>query len=242
MINKRKLIFLDTETTGNTPEDFLCQIAYKLDGTEFCELYKPSIPIPPEASAITHITNKHVADKSAFKESGDYVPMKELLEHPDSIFIAHNAKFDLGMMHKEGIYPKHSICTLRTARALDTDGKLSQYGLQYLRYLLEIDVDGQAHDALGDVRVLEKLFERLYKKLVDELGDEDKAIDKMLELSSHPSLLRSFGFGKHKGKSVEEVAKTDSGYLQWLLAQKLEQSPDDEDWIYTLKHHLGMFH
>ncbi len=238
----KKLIFIDTETTGNTPSDVLCQIAYKLDGTEFCELYKPAIPIPPEASAITHITNKHVADKPSFKESRDYQPMKDLLEDNDSIFIAHNAKFDLGMMHKEDIYPKNFICTLRCARGLDKEGKISQYGLQYLRYLLEIEVDAQAHDALGDVRVLEKLFERLYKKAVDQEGSEDKAITKMLEMSSHPSLMRDFNFGKHKGKSIEEVSKIDSGYLQWLLNQKLEQSPDDEDWIYTLKHYLGMLH
>ncbi|MEJ0002331.1 MAG: 3'-5' exonuclease [bacterium] len=64
------IIFLDTETTGNEPEkDFLCQLAYKSASETFCELFKPPVSIPPEASAITHITNKMVADKPAFKKA-----------------------------------------------------------------------------------------------------------------------------------------------------------------------------
>jgi hypothetical protein len=67
---------------------------------------------------------------------------------------------------------------------------------------------------------------------------EDPIIEKMLEISSHPSFLRSFNFGKHNGKKIEEVLATDRGYLEWLLAQKLASDQIDEDWIYTLKHHL----
>ena len=44
--------------------------------------------------------------------------------------------------------------------------------------------------------------------------------------------------GKHNGKKIEDVVKVDRGYLEWLLAQKLESDQIDEDWIYTLKHHL----
>ena len=242
----KKLIFLDTETTGNEPKDFLCQLAYKTENETFCELFKPEILIPPEASAITHITNKMVADKPAFKESKDYKKIKELLEHPDSIFIAHNAKFDLGMIAKEDIIPSQFICTLRVARALDTENKIPQYKLQYLRYYLDIEIEADAHDALGDVLVLEKLFERLLKKIIDveynnlpEAEAKEKAIEKMIDISSRPSLMTLFNFGKHNGKTVAEVATGDRGYLEWLLGQKEENNPDDEDWIYTLKHHLG---
>ena len=41
-----KIIFLDTETTGISNEDFLCQLAYKTEDEIFCELYKPEIRIP----------------------------------------------------------------------------------------------------------------------------------------------------------------------------------------------------
>ena len=67
---------------------------------------------------------------------------------------------------------------------------------------------------------------------------ENQAIEKMIEISSHPSLLRTFNFGKHNGKKIEEVLTTDRGYLEWLLAQKLESDQIEDDWIYTLKHHL----
>ncbi|MDP2789332.1 MAG: hypothetical protein Q8O46_04820, partial [bacterium] len=122
----------------------------------------------------------------------------------------------------------------------DKEEKIAQYKLQYLRYFLDIEIDATAHDALGDVLVLEQLFERLKNKTMQEENlDEKKAIEKMIEISSHPSLLRTFNFGKHNGKKIKEVVKTDKGYLEWLLAQKLESGQIDEDWIYTLKHYLG---
>jgi DNA polymerase III epsilon subunit-like protein len=248
-----KLIFFDTETTGNTEKDFLVQIAYKHDSESFVGLYLPPTKIPPEASAIHHITNKMVADKPTFKESTDQPIIKKLFENKDSVVVAHNAPFDLMIIEKEGIKPSKFICTLRVARELDKEDKIERFNLQYLRYLLNLDVEAVAHDAMGDVLVLEKLFERLKNKIIDEAKSseagspdtsneafrENAAIEKMIEISSHPSLLRSFSFGKHNGKKIEEVAKIDRGYLEWLLAQKLESDQIDEDWIYTLKHHLG---
>jgi len=248
-----KLIFFDTETTGNTEKDFLCQIAYKCGEESFVRLYKPPIKIPPEASAIHHITNKMVADKPTFKESTDQPIIKKLFEDENSIVVAHNAPFDLLIISKEDIVPRKFICTLRVARYLDKEGKIERYNLQYLRYLLELEIEATAHDALGDVLVLEKLFERLKNKLKEEAkfdevespdasGEafrEEKAIEKMVEISSHPSLMLTFNFGKHLGKKLEEVLKTDRGYLEWLLAQKLESDQIEDDWIYTLKHHLG---
>ena len=235
-----KIIFFDTETTGNTEKDFLCQIAYKTGNETFNNLYKPSIKIPPEASAVHHITNKIVSDKISFSESPDSKKIKELFEDENSVVVAHNVQFDLMIIKKEDVIPKNSICTLRLARYLDPEGKIERYNLQYLRYLLELEVEAQAHDALGDVLVLEKLFERLKKKLMEsENLDEEKAIEKMIEISSHPSLLRSINFGKHNGKTIEEILRVDPGYLEWLLKQKLESDQADEDWVYTLKHYLG---
>ena len=235
-----KLIFFDTETTGNTEKDSLVQIAYKNNNESFAGLYKPKIKIPPEASAIHHITNKMVADKPTFKESTDQPIIKKLFEDNDSIVVAHNASFDLLMIKKEDIEPKKFICTLRLARHLDPEEKIEKYNLQYLRYLLDLEVEATAHDAMGDVLVLEKLFERLKGKMMKEESlSENEAIEKMMEISSRPSLLLSFNFGKHSGKKIEDVLKIDRGYLEWLLAQKQDSDQIDEDWIYTLKHYLG---
>ncbi len=251
----KNIIFFDTETTGNTENDFLCQLAYKTGDETFESLYKPPIKIPPEASAVHHITNKMITDKSVFSESPEYTKIKKIFEDENSVVVAHNTIFDLNIIKKENIVPKNFICTLRLARHLDPDGKIAKYNLQYLRYLLELEVDATAHDALGDVLVLEKLYERLKKKVMaksnevgspdasgegsrDELSEEE-AIEKMIEISSHPSIFKFINFGKHNGKEIAEIAKVDPGYLEWLLNQKLESDQIDEDWIYTLKHYLG---
>ena len=261
-----KLIFFDTETTGNTEKDFLVQIAYKITRLDqvkasevFTGLYKPEVKIPPEASAVHHITNKMVAEKQSFKESGDSEKIKKLFENDDVVVVAHNAVFDLMMIKKEGIEPKKFICTLRLARHLDPEEKIERYNLQYLRYLLEIEIDATAHDALGDVLVLEQLFERLKKKMqevptLEEVGiptldlknqgvgkknvTEEEVIQKMIEISSHPSIFTKLNFGKHKGKKIQEVLEIDRGWLEWLLREKEKSDQIDEDWIYTLKYYL----
>lgn len=242
----KTLVYLDTETTGNTPEDVLCQIAYGTAPFEtgimdsesiFCELYKPHKKIPPEASAVTHITNKMVADKIAFKNSPEYTTIKTLLEHPDTIMVAHNAKFDVGMLVKEGITPSNVICTLRLARHLDKENKIPRYNLQYLRYFLEMEIDAQAHDAKGDILVLAELFPRLKQKLIKDMDPEteDVLLEELLAISARPSLMHMFTFGKYNGMSVQEVASLDPGYLKWMLEQKKQNPADEEDWIYTLE-------
>ncbi len=238
----KNIIFFDTETTGNTEKDFLCQIAYKeINGQSFCGLYKPPLKIPPEASAVHHISNKMIEDKPSFRESSDYQTIKNIFENPNNVVVAHNATFDLTMLKKEDIVPANFICTLRVARELDREGKIEKYNLQYLRYLLEIEIEAQAHDALGDVLVLEKLFERLFKKIKEENNfNDEQAIEKMIEISSHPTILKTINFGKYNGQEIKEIAQKDRGYLEWLLRQKEESDQIDEDWIYTLRYYLGM--
>ena len=242
-----KLIFFDTETTGNEQKDFLIQIAYKIHSAKgetgknnFVGLYKPPIKILPEASAVHHITNKMVADKQTFQESKERLLIKNLFEDKNTVVIAHNAPFDLTMIKKEGITPINFICTLKLARYLDPEEKIGRYNLQYLRYLLEIEIDATAHDAMGDVLVLEKLFERLKNKLIEqEKINEDEAIKKMIEISGRPLLIKTLNFGKYKGKKVEEVLQIDRGWLEWLLREKEKSDViEHEDWIYTLKYYL----
>ncbi len=237
----KKIVFFDTETTGNEDKDRLCQIAWSVDGNERCEFFKPPLPISIEAMSVHHITEKMVADKPLFKESPLYAGIKNLFEDEDTIVVAHNAKFDLDMLKKEDIIPKHHICTLKIARHLDPEGKIPRYNLQFLRYFLGIEVEATAHDALGDVRVLEELFNRLALKAGAQYGDDhEKVLEEMMNISKLPSLLKTFSFGKHNGKSLEEVRAIDKGYLQWLLTQKMADGGSDEDWVYTLKHYLGM--
>ncbi|MFA6158052.1 MAG: exonuclease domain-containing protein [Candidatus Paceibacterota bacterium] len=234
-----KLIFLDTESTGIDPaKDRLCQVCYRTDadGTRV-EYFKPPVPISIEAMSITHITNKMVSDKPAFMGSGMQNDLSALLA--EGVLVAHNAKFDKTMLELEGLKVPRFICTLRLARHLDAEGVIPKYNLQYLRYYLDLDVAGSAHDAEGDVNVLYAVYQRLFAKVRAQEASDEAAIAKMIDISGKPSLFRTFNFGKHMGKRLEDVAKTDRNYLEWLLGQKLASGEDDEDWIYTLKFYLG---
>lgn len=236
---KRKLLFFDTETTGNTPDDFLCQIAYKEGEKSACELFKPPKEIPVEAMVVHHITNKMVAEKPTFQYSEIHKDLHEKAHDNVTVFIAHNYSFDQGMLKKEGIMPELSICTLRVARALDEEGVIPSYKLQYLRYFLDIEIEATAHDALGDVLVLEKLFERLLKKICEKNSvDEDAGVEFMLDISSKPSIIKKINFGKHNGKTVEEVSKIAPDYLAWLYQEKKKSPQGEEDWLYTLEKYV----
>jgi len=233
-----KLVFLDTETTGNDlAKDRLCQVCYKTDEETRTEYFKPPVPIGVKSMSITHITNKMVADKEAFSGSQMKKDLEALLA--DHIFVAHNAKFDLAMLEAEGLHVPQFICTLRVARYLDTGAVIPEYNLQFLRYYLDLEVEGGAHDAEGDVNVLYAIFNRQLQKMKEQGLSEDEAILKMVEISSQPSIFAKFNFGKHKDKMIADVVKTDRGYLEWLLKQKLEDGEQDEDWIFTLKHYLA---
>lgn len=233
-----QLVFLDTETTGNDiNKDRLAQICYRFNDHVYNEYFKPPLPMSVKAMSITHITNKMLADKPPFKGSQTEVDLRDLLK--DKILVAHNAKFDIGILEAEGITVSKFICTLRVARFLDPNNLIPEYSLQFLRYFLDLEIEGSAHDAEGDVNVLYAVFERLLLKVKETEGSEEKAIEKMIEISQTPTIFNKFNFGKHKDKTIEEVLKNDRRYLEWLLNSKLENEQNDEDWIYTLKHYLN---
>ncbi len=251
-MNLSNLIFLDVETTGNGPEDRLCQLAWKKNNEStnemFSKLYKPPVPISIESMAVHHITEEMVQNRPLFKSSDEYESCKKLIEKEDTVVVAHNAPFDVEMLKKEDITSKRSIDTLKLVRQFDPDMKIARHNLQYLRYFLKIDKDIdtpiQAHDAKSDVIILELIFKRLYIKAKDkfQLELEEDIIDKMIALSNQPAFIGKFAFGKYMGLPVVDVAKRDPQYLQWLLKQKEKPDQFDEDWIFTIKKVLGILH
>lgn len=237
-----RIIFFDTETTGNGAGDRLCQLAIKERGVAeplLNALYKPPLPIAIDAMTVHHITEKMVADRPAFIESVEYADIKKLFEDEATISVAHNAAFDVSMLAREGIHPGKVICTYKVAKALDPNDLIPRYQLQYLRYLLNIEIEATAHDAFGDVAVLEALFERLLAKMIETRGSEEAAIGEMLAISARPMLFTTIRFGKHKGKRLEDVAKAERSYLEWLLAEKRKDPSGEADWIYSLEYHLS---
>lgn len=234
-----QVIFIDTETTGNdVTKDRLAQVCYRVDGGETrTEYFKPPVPMSVKAMSVTHITNKQLLDKPSFEGSEVQAELAKLLH--EGVMVAHNAPFDKAILEAEGVGVPRFICTLRLARHFDPTDAIPEYNLQYLRYHLGLEVEGFAHDAEADVNVLEALYRRLFKKVREETNSDDEAVAKMIEISSHPILFRKFNFGKYKDKSIDEVAKTDRGYLEWLLAEKTKTPDGEEDWIYTLKQSLN---
>lgn len=235
------VIFFDTETTGIGNKDRLCQLAMKERGVTdplINALYRTPVPIGLEAMAVHHITEKMLADRPHFQESDDYADIKALFEHDNTISVAHNASFDLGMLAKESIFPKTHICTYKVAKALDPDEELSQYKLQYLRYYFGIEIEAVAHDAMGDVGVLEAVFEKLLAILTQDRGSEEAALREMVAISSRPMLFTTMRVGKHKGKKIADIVDTDKDYIRWFLDQKRRSPEGEQDWIYSLEYYL----
>lgn len=233
-----QILFLDTETTDLNPGRRLVQLAYKNSetGVVVNEYFKPPVPISYGSMAVHHITNEMVADKPVFSETTHFATLAELL--PSSVIVAHNAPFDIEVLKNEGLAVGQFIDTVRVARHVVHDAE--QYNLQYLRYFLHVTAEGAAHDALGDITVLQAVFDVLRNRVAEKFGEEG-VVEKMLELTQTPVLLTSFGFGKYRGKSFEEVAASDRGYLEWLLGSESAKNPGEqnEELMFTLKHYCA---
>lgn len=219
---KNKIILFDTETTGKNLEDRILQLSFKLLGPNpvQTQLFNPGVPIHYEAMATHHITEETVRDLKPFKESVVFAALHSLANREESIFVAHNAPFDIQMLKSEGIEIKRFIDTLKVARRLFDDEPI--YKLQYLRYRLGLKIEARAHDAEGDVAVLEVLFNRLCeeyesKKEDDSEDDINKCIAWMEKISKEPALLKRMPFGKHKGLLFSDVPKD---YLEWLMGKE----------------------
>lgn len=235
------LIFLDVETTDLGEGARVVQLAYKDSVTQetLNELFKPPVEISCGSMAVHHITNEMVCDKPSFEGSTCKEKLISLLW--DNILVAHNAPFDMGVLGTEGVSAVRFIDTFRIAQHLVES---ENHKLQYLRYFLKLHVQGLAHDALGDVMVLESLFyylQNLVRKNQQDL-DENGVLAKMEELSITPVLQKIFPFGKYIGKTFADVAQMDRAYLKWLFESetKKPQRDQNQNLVHTLRTHLGV--
>ncbi len=241
-----KLYFFDTETTGTGDEAKIIQFAGKRPNEGiFCELFDPEQPIEIGAMATHHITEKMVKGKRKFKEIHSH--LRGIFK--DHVAVAHNAPFDVGRLEHEGLEkPKFVVDTLRVAKTIfqDYETPPEKYTLQYLRYFLGIEIDeAVAHDAKGDVLVLEELFFILYEKVRGKLFDglrikpthgDKEVLTEMINISKKPVRLKVFPFGKHQGKNFSDVPVD---YLQWA---KEKMTDSGEDLIFTIQEELKTRH
>ena len=239
-----KYIILDTETTGAGENDRIIQLGYMVLGNgdievqnEFCS---SEVPISFGAMEVHHITPDMIADKPACTETQAYKRLLEL-NTEDNYIIIHNAPFDIGMLEKEGFSLNMKLIdTLRCAKHMYEDEEAHR--LQYFRYKMglykeeeaeakKLGIEVKAHDAIGDVLTL-KLFLSELRKSVQEKFLGENPVEKMVSLTKEPIFIKTFRFGKYKGRELADVALEDAGYLRWMLKS---MDPLDPDLRYSIE-------
>ena len=236
-------VILDTETTGISENDRIIQLGYIVLNAKKPEVqnefFSSDIPISFGAMEVHGITPEMLKDKQTCKESASYKRLLEL-NSPNNYIIIHNAPFDLEMLEKEGFNTQMKVIdTLRVARHIFADEEAHR--LQYFRYKMELykkekaeaealDIVVKAHDAIGDVLVL-KLFLSKLKEAVQKEYPNENPVEKMVDLTNTPIIIKTFKFGKYKGKTLKEVASEDASYLRWML-KSMENL--DEDMKYSI--------
>ena len=242
-----KYILFDTETTGNGDIDRIIQvggmiISHKDNIEVYDELCSSIVPIKIEAMEVHNITPNIIEHCPPFKETAFYKKINEL-NSKENYLIAHNIKFDLGMLQKEGFDNKFTLVdTVRCAMHLYPN--IQYHRLQYLRYALELYKDEvkeaedlgitiKAHNAIGDVLVMKLLLSKLFLEVKRQFPNNN-IMSKLAELTTKPVLMQIFKFGKYKGENIEQVASDDMGYLKWMR-KNLDL---DEDMKYTLDFYL----
>ena len=241
-------VLFDTETTGNQEEDRVIQfgamvVDQKGKVEAFDELCSSDVEIKIEAMEVHNITPDLLIGKPKAVETNFYQKLEELNTN-ENFLIAHNIPFDMGMIKKEGFVNQYQLIdTLRCAKHLFPE--LPYHRLQYIRYALELfkveeteaskhNITIKAHDAIGDVLVMKLFLSKLVAKC-RQIYPDYNPIEKLAELTKTPVFIKTFKFGKHKGKDVEQVAKEDAGYLNWMRTN-MEL---DDDLKYTLDKVLG---
>lgn len=245
-----KFVLLDTETTGTGERDRIVQLGFIAlapgGGAQVHEaLCSAPVPIGIGAMEVHHITSEMIEGKPLCTETKAYEVLCEL-NTPENYLIIHNAPFDLGMLEKEGFESRMQLIdTLRCARHVFDDEEAHR--LQYFRYKMALyreeaqaasalGITIKAHDALGDVLTL-KLFLSKLRSRVEARFPGVNPVEKMVALTKEPVFYKgALRFGKHKGKTLFEIAAEDRNYLQWMV-EKMENI--DADMRYSINRVLA---
>ena len=228
-----KILYLDTETTGvDTETAHVCEIAFLLStyhgfirdpqkDVVMGELILPPEPVPPEASAIHHITNGMLVGKPALEDISERI--SDIVSEADYIS-AHNVPYDLAILKRQlpDIFGKigdgMKLDSLRLARHIWPS--IPSHSLQTLRYRFDLDaqIAGDAHRAMFDTELVRSLIEHILRM---DLVTPD-SWEELVTYTRSALEVKIFSFGKYRGKLVEDITAQDTDYIRWLLRQ---------DWI-----------
>ncbi|SFG65665.1 exonuclease domain-containing protein [Methylobacterium gossipiicola] len=226
---------VDLETTGFEPPAGICEIGFcdlVRDGDEWIVgrpanlLVNPGHPIPPETSAVHHITDDDVIGAPDIKVAiAPVLHDEERFQARRVVLVAHNARFERQWLTPEVTGDVEWVCTYKCALTLWPDAPAHNNGT--LRYWLKpagLDraMADPAHRAGPDAYVTAFILREMLKLA---------SLDELVRISSRPALLPRCNFGKHRGTAWADVP---SDYLRWVTGQQM-----DEDVLHTAQHHLA---
>lgn len=238
-MNKKSLlesvVILDTETTNLVPEKAeiveLATAKFINDDWQIETLLMgANNPIPPEASAKNHISNRMISGLPRFQDQLNKIDsMLDIAQV--KYLVAHNSKYDQKVLETAWTTSQKSqqaamakstdqwICTHRLAKKLlDFDFNDMQYNLSYLRYKLDLPVpdDMGSHRAGADTLTCALLFEFLveYAIATNKVQDNSDLGTQLHSLCWDTIHIKTWPFGKHKGKPLNSI---ETDYYQWAI-------------------------
>ncbi len=226
----RPLAFIDLETTGvNLATDRIIEIAIvKMmpDGTRVVKrkLINPQIPIPPASTEIHGITDEMVKDAPAFKQVAN-----EIRQFIDSCDLAgyNSSRFDFPLLAEEFLKAGLSF-DIADKNLLDVQKVYHMMEPRTLSAAYRFYCDKQlenAHSAEVDAQATLEILEAQVEKY-DQLGNTVDSILKFTGKEEIVDFARRFimengvevvNFGKHKGRPLAEVLKSEPQYYDWMM-------------------------
>jgi DNA polymerase-3 subunit epsilon len=227
---KKPLAFIDLETTGiNLGSDRIVEIAIVkilTDGTRIVKrkLVNPEIPIPKTASDVHGITNDMVKDAPTFKQIGN--ELKQVLDGCDIAGYNSN-RFDIPLLMEE-FFRAQIDFDMKNRKLLDVQNIYHKMEPRTLsaayKFYCNKNLDG-AHSAEADAVATYEIFEAQLSHY-PELGNSVETVLKMMGEDQIVDFARRFvlengtevfNFGKHKGRPVAEVLKSEPQYYDWMM-------------------------
>lgn len=231
-LNLRKpLIFFDLETTGlNIMTDRIVEIAYLKvypNGNEESKKLRinPEMPIPAESTEVHGITNADVADCPTFKQVAQLIAN----DFKGCDIAGYNSNsFDVPFLAEEFLRVEADF-DFSNSRFIDVQvvfHKMEKRTLEaaYRFYCNAELID--AHSANADTRATyEVLMAQLdrYSELQNDVEflskftKYNRNVDYAGRIVLDDSGVEVFNFGKHKGRSVEQVFRVEPSYYSWMM-------------------------
>jgi len=228
---KKPLAFIDIEATGNNvSKDRIVEIAivkHLPDGNRSVKrkIINPEMPIPANITDIHGITDEMVKSAPTFKQAAHEI--KQFLDGCD--LACYNAyRLDIPMLIEEFIRADVEF-DMKGRKVVDVQKIYHQMEQRTLsaayRFYCNKELEG-AHsaetDAAATAEILSAQLER-YPQLGNTVDSvlkaigEDQIIDFARRFAYNDKGEEMFNFGKHKGRTIADVMKTEPQYYDWMM-------------------------